>query len=287
MARLGTGDVHHEPFVRAGHWVFGTGLRAVGADSLLDPQALRAGRPLDPPPKAEREAQIVFERIASGLAQLDSSIDNVVRLDQYYTDAAAVDPYHVARKRAMAGRVAPSTSIIAGGLLNTDASLDVQTIAFTNSSGYRVERFAPRGVDVPASSGYAPCVRAGDLVFVAGQLARDATGAIAPEAMVPAGQLWNGTRIRRETDYLIEKRLLPALAAAHSSLDLVVKAQVYLSRVDDLPHFWQSWAAAFGARIPPTTIVPVDAPAFGTRIAQALKESLQRTAARQRRHAQD
>lgn len=262
---LGNGDIVHVPVVRAGHWIFGTGLRATGPDGLMDPGVLRAGNPLSPPPKAQREAAFVFERMKGYLAEAGSSLSRVVRLDQYYMDASAVDPYHVARKQAMAGQVAPSTSVVVSGLLNTDALLDVQFIALADDAPHKIERVKPKGVDAPATSGYAPCVRAGDLVFVAGQLARDATGAIAPEARVPEGQQWSGTRIRLETDYLIAKRLIPALEAAESGLDLVVKAQVYLSHAEDFPAFWQSWAAAFGKRIPPTTIVPVQHPAFGTR----------------------
>jgi enamine deaminase RidA (YjgF/YER057c/UK114 family) len=81
---------------------------------------------------------------------------------------------------------------------------------------------------------------------------------------VPPGQLWNGTRIRLETEYLIQKRLIPALTAAGSDLGLVLKAQVYLSDSEDFPVFWQAWSQAFGGRVPPTTVIPVKHPAFGT-----------------------
>jgi len=262
---LGAGDLLHAPVVRAGHWVFGTGLRATGPDGLLDAGVKRAAHPLAPPPQAQREAAFVFERLQGLLAQAGTSLARVVRVDQYYTTPESVDPYHVARKRAMAGQVAPSTSVILPGLLNTDALLDLQCLALAEDSPHAIERVEPAGVGAPATSGYAPCVRAGDLVFVAGQLARDAGGGLAAAACVPDGQQWNGTRIRRETDYLIAHRLAPALEAAGSGLDLVVKAQVYLSHASDLPAFWQSWAAGFGSRIPPTTVVPVPHPAFGTR----------------------
>ncbi len=259
----GSGDIVHVPVVRAGNWVFGTGLRATAANGLIDQAVLRPGRPLDAPPKAQREAQKIFERMAAHLAEAGSSMSRVARLDQYYPDASAVDPYHVARKQALAGQVAPSTSIIVSRLLNLDAAMDVQVIAATSASGYTVRR-VQAGLDAPQTSGYAPCVRVGDLIFVAGQLARDATGNIAHEAKPPAGQLWNGTRISLEAAYLISRRLAPALEAAGSRLDLVLKAQVYLSHAEDLPAFWQQWAQAFGTRIPPTTLVPVRHPAFGT-----------------------
>ena len=260
----GHGDIAHAPFVRAGHWIFGTGLRANGPDGLMDASVLRSGRPLDVPPKAEREANVIFDRIKEGLAQAGGDISRIARLDQYYTDALSVDPYHVARKQALANQVAPSTSIIVDRLVNLNAEMDVQILAPTTNSGYEIER-VKNNLNAPSSSGYAPCLRVGDLIFVAGQLARDETGNIAETAMLPKGQLWNGTRIKRETEYLVEKRLIPALRAAGSGLDLVLKAQVYLSREKDFPAFWQTWSQAFNGRIPPTTVVPVNHPAFGSR----------------------
>ncbi|HZQ60657.1 MAG TPA: Rid family hydrolase [Casimicrobiaceae bacterium] len=260
----GHGDIRHTPFVRAGKWVFGTGLRATASNGLLDPAVLRQDRPLDAPPKAQREAEAIFAAMAESLAQAGSSMGKVVRLDQYYPDSRSVDPYHVARKKALGAQVAPSTSIIVSRLLNLDAAMDVQVLAVTDASGYQVQKAGKDALNVPASSGYAPFVRAGDMIFVAGQLARDASGDLAPAAQVRVGQLWNGTRIKLETQYLVEHRLLPALTAAGSDLSLVLKAQVYLSHAEDLPAFWQTWSQAFGGRVPPTTVVPVKHPAFGT-----------------------
>lgn len=268
VGRLGGGPIIHAPFVRAGRWVFANGLRAVGADGLLAPQVFDARRPYAGPPKAEAEARFVFERLRSGLTEAGADLAQLVRLDQYYPDWRAVDPYHVARKQALKGAVPPSTSILVDGLLNRDAELDVQAIAAARDSGLSVGPLRPDGLAAPAESGYAPCQLAGDLVFVAGQLARDASGEMAPEALVPETHLWKGTRIRKETDYLIRNRIAPALAAAGSDLGLVLKAQVYLSMPEDFPAFWQSWSSGFGGRVPPTTVVPVRHPGFNVRDAR-------------------
>jgi enamine deaminase RidA (YjgF/YER057c/UK114 family) len=63
---------------------------------------------------------------------------------------------------------------------------------------------------------------------------------------------------------MVRHRLIPALEAAQSGLDLVLKAQVYVSNPEELPAFSEAWARAFGARIPPTTLVPLQHPAFLT-----------------------
>jgi enamine deaminase RidA (YjgF/YER057c/UK114 family) len=212
---------------RAGNWIFGTGFRATSAPAL-------------------------FEQMREALGEAGSSLSRVVRLDQYYPDARCVPGYHQARKQAFgAGQIAPSTSVIVSALQTADAQMDVQVIATTAKSGYMAEP-VQAGLNRPEASGYTPCLRVGDMIFVAGQLARDASGKLAAHGTGP------------ETDYMARERLIPALEAAQSGLDLLLKAQVYLSRPEELPQFWQSWRRAFADRVPPTTVVPLQHPAFLT-----------------------
>lgn len=214
-------------FVRAGNWVFGTGLRGAASPEL-------------------------FRRIEAGLEAAGSSMSRVARVDQYYPDLSCVAPYQAARKKAFERRqVAPSTSVLVSKLRDSASQVDVQVMAATSASGY-VPTEVQTGLNRPDSSGYAPCLRVGDLIFVAGQLARDASGQLAAHG------------VRAETEYLVQHRLLPALQAADSALDLVLKAQVYVSQPADLPAFWEVWNGAFGKRMPPTAVVPVRHPAFLT-----------------------
>ena len=179
-------------------------------------------------------------------------MSRVARLDQYYPHVRCVAPYQAARKQAFERRqVPPSTSVIVSGLQDIQAEVDVQVIAATIASGYSL-REVDTGLNRPEASGYAPCLRVGDLIFVAGQLARDASGRLAAHG------------VEAETDYVVKKRLIPALEASGSALDLVLKAQVYISQPKDVPAFWQRWKQAFGTRLPPTTVVPVRHPDFLT-----------------------
>jgi enamine deaminase RidA (YjgF/YER057c/UK114 family) len=214
-------------FVRAGNWVFGTGLRGAASPEL-------------------------FRRMEAGLEAAGSSMSLVARVDQYYPDLSCVVPYQAARKKAFEHRqVAPSTSVLVSMLRDSASQVDVQVMAATLASGY-LPAEVHTGLNRPDSSGYAPCLRVGDLIFVAGQLARDAAGQLAAHG------------VRAETEYLVQHRLLPALQAAQSAPDLVLKAQVYVSRPADIPAFWAVWKGAFGKRLPPTTVVPVRHPAFLT-----------------------
>ena len=84
--------------------------------------------------------------------------------------------------------------------------------------------FLPGDVPKPVGA-YSPAVRAGDLVFVSGQVPRDPrTGALAGEEI--ESQV-------RQTLANVEG----ALAAAGASLDDVVSTTVYLANVDDWGKF--------------------------------------------------
>jgi enamine deaminase RidA (YjgF/YER057c/UK114 family) len=212
-------------FVRAGNWVFGAGVR-------------------------DRNPETLFHHINTELNRLGSSMALVARLDQYYPHTRCVAPYQAARKRAFEHRqVAPSTSVIVSALQDPQAEFDVQVMAATSESGLEPEEIGA-GLNRPETSGYAPCLRVGDLVFVAGQLARDGSGALAAR----------GTAA--ETDYIFRRRLLPALEAADSGPDLVLKAQVYLSGTPS--QFYTVWENVFEGQVPPTTVVALRHPAFLT-----------------------
>ena len=216
-------------FVRVGNWVFGTGLR-------------------------HRNPETLFHHINTELGRLGSSMSLVARLDQYYPQARCVAPYQAARKRAFERRqVAPSTSVIVSGLQDPQTEFDVQVMATTSESGLVPEEIGA-GLNRPETSGYAPCLRVGNLVFVAGQLARDGSGALAAR----------GTA--EETEYIFRRRLLPALEAADSGPDLVLKAQVYLSgSLSGSPsQFYTVWENLFEGQVPPTTVVALRHPAFLT-----------------------
>jgi enamine deaminase RidA (YjgF/YER057c/UK114 family) len=80
-----------------------------------------------------------------------------------------------------------------------------------------------------------------EFVFVAGQMAHNPGQGLDPRAHVPEHSAWAGIEIRKQTEFLIEQKLKPALEAAGSSLERSVKAQVYLARIEDLPDFIDVW----------------------------------------------
>jgi enamine deaminase RidA (YjgF/YER057c/UK114 family) len=78
---------------------------------------------------------------------------------------------------------------------------------------------------------------------------------IAKPAYRPPNAVWNGTDIRLQTEFLITSRLKPALEAGGSSIKNAIKAQVYLTNIEDLPEFLDVWNSHFGGSPCALTVV--------------------------------
>ena len=196
-----------------------------------------------------------------------AAIENVARVDQYFVDHRAVDPYHVVRRSRLGARIPPSTSIIVRNLLLADAAIDLQAIALHPSAG-APEPLRHRDLDGPATSGYSPALRAGPFVFIAGAMASAKPGdpsqrGLALSACVPDGSLWKGQPIKLEAEYVITEKLKPALALAGCGLDDVVKAQIYLTHAADAAAFNQVWGRHFGGSPAAATVVVCANPGLG------------------------
>lgn len=256
--RIAHTDIDFAPAVRAGSWIFLNGIEAVDYASGVHASVTGVpGLPHHGLPRNRREGDFICARFKSLLAQAGTSFANTVRLDQYYPTWKAVDPYHLARHAAFGSHIPPSTSVIVDRLLADGIDISASLLAVLPGSGREPKRAATPTLTAPMTSGYAPAVISGDFVFVAGQLPRAPDGSVDPKAHVPAHSRWGGYEIRRQTEYLIGERLVPALRAAGSSPASTVKAQVYLRHVDDTAHFLDVWNAHFGHRQCALTIVPV------------------------------
>ena len=250
-------DIHLAPAVKAGPWVFLNGIEAVDYALGLHPRVAGTKElPYHGLPKTRREGDFICARFKELLEKGGTSFANTVRLDQYYPNFYAVDPYHLARHAAFGSYIPPSTSVVMQALLPRAAEITASLLAAVPGAGLDPKRVPTPTVTAPIWSGFVPAVTAGDYVFVAGQMARGADGTPDPRAHVPSHSRWGGYEIRRQTEYLIREKFTPALQAAGSSLGNAVKAQVYLRHVEDTPHFLDVWNGHFGTRQCALTIVP-------------------------------
>ncbi len=262
---LGNGRIPYARGMRAGNWIFASGVLATDFSNGLAPDIAADARPLSGKPRWYREATCLYSRTQEVLQAGGSDFAHVVRTDQFLPDWRAVPFLHKARLDCCGQYIPPSTSVLEPALLLPGAGMLMEVMAVDANHGPKLIPKYPEGLDLPVTSSFVPVVTAGDFVFVAGFLAawqRGDLGGIAPEAKVPEGHLWKGNRIQLEVDYLIRNKLVPALKGAGSSLANVVKAQVYLADIHDVPAFNQVWNRHFAGNIPATTFVQTLNPGF-------------------------
>jgi enamine deaminase RidA (YjgF/YER057c/UK114 family) len=156
-----------------------------------------------------------------------------------------------------------STGIGVRALPVPDAVLSVDFIAVKN--GKAKVSFAPPA-DLPQPKiGYSAATQHGDWVFLAGFGATDfrgdwmsgahmgETGMVSPEARVNP-YIWLGSEIEAQTEYTL-KALARIAAAAGTSFDRCVKADVTITHPDDFADMDRVWQAHFPTNPPARTVV--------------------------------
>jgi enamine deaminase RidA (YjgF/YER057c/UK114 family) len=242
--------------MRAPNWVLATG--------VLPTQFGSEKRPLSGEPGWTTQFRSLFARGAEVLAAGASDLAHTVRCDQFVRDWRSVPFFHEVRRQACGKHIPPSTTVLEDAMPLPEAGITMNLVA-RPADGPAVEPVFPEGLDVPATSSFVPVMKSGGLVFVAGFMAAckpGDLGGIAPEAKVPEGHLWKGNRIQLELEYLVQRKLKVALEGAGSSLARVVKADVSIRDLRDVPAFNQVWAKSFPGGIPATTFWPTSNPGF-------------------------
>ena len=247
IAPVRIGDIVYAQGMRAGSWLFFTGHEATDFENgIAAPVVGKPGLPLGGAPRYRREGDFLFERFAKFIAAEGGDLRHIVRVDQYYPRAECVNPYQRARKTLLKDYVPPSTSVLMEELLVDGANMDVSLLAVLPGEGREPKAARPEGVPVPQHSGFIASLECGDYVFVAGQMPNnEAMTGLEPAAYRPPNAVWNGTDIRLQAEFLITSRLKPGLEAGGSSLKNAIKAQVYLTDIDDLPEFMDVWNSHF------------------------------------------
>ena len=241
--------------VKAGPWVFVSGTMGGPVGGGLAPEVRgNPDLPLAGEAKGIREARSILTTIETALKQAGTSIAEGVWLNQFVTARAHVDPYHEVRREFLKPPRPASTTVAQPELLAPDATVQVDMVAIDPALGPAKEGIAVPGIPQPLSgAGYSPAVRVGDYVFVAGQMATDFRTGIPPEAQVNP-TFWEGSSIRRQTEFIL-KNLAVTLEAAGSSMEHVLKAQVWLADINDLPRMEDAWRAAFPQNPPARTVL--------------------------------
>jgi len=258
---LGAGKIKFAQGVKAGRWVFATGVMAQDFKSGIAPDVLSERAPHAGLPKRENEALRIFENIDAVLRAAGTDRNNLVRTDQYYTTVKAVPAYQQVRREFLKGRIPPSTSIAMQGLLLPGADMNIQAMAAIPQPGFEVVHLKHAELAGRPTSGYSPALTVGDFIFIPGITSfavgdEPSRNGVAAAALMTQGAQWAGQPIKLETEFIITKRIVQSLALAGARLEDVVHAQVYLTDREDYSAFNETWTRHFGPSGPTYSIMP-------------------------------
>jgi enamine deaminase RidA (YjgF/YER057c/UK114 family) len=258
---LGLGKIKFAQGVKAGRWVFATGLMAQDFVNGVAPDVLLERAPHSGLPKREKEALRIFDNLDAVLRAAGTDRANLVRTDQYYTTVQAVPPYQQVRREFLRGRIPPSTSIAQRGLLLPAADMSIQAVAIIPETGFEVKHLENEQLKGRPTSGYSPALTVGDFIFIPGITSMAFGGeprrnGVAAAALMAEGAQWGGQPIKLETEFIITRRIVPSLELAGARLEDIAHAQVYLADRQDYSAFNEVWSRHFGKSGPTFSIIP-------------------------------
>jgi enamine deaminase RidA (YjgF/YER057c/UK114 family) len=197
----------------------------------------------------KRQTRYVLENLARTFKSAGTSLDRVVKAQVFHTDLNNFFAFDEVW-REFFPTPPPRTTVGTTGLLVKDTLVEIDLIAALPSA--RVQQVSVPDIPVPLAH-YTPATRAGDLVFAAGQIASDYTTGVPREARVDPAFPYYGSDIKRQTRYVLEN-LAKTLKAAGTSLEHVVKAQVFHTDLANFAGFDEVWKEFFATPPPRTTV---------------------------------
>lgn len=259
--KLGKGEVHFAQGVRAGRWVFVSGLLGQDFENGMAPAVTSEQLPHAGAPKREKEAALIFDHMEAVLSAGGSGFVNLVRTDQYYTTVKAVPPYQAVRHKRLGSLIPPSTSIVQRRMVLPHADIHVLAVGIVPDKDFQPRHLSANSVKSRPTSGYSSALTAGDYVFVAGitamaQTEEDQRNAVVSTTQLEPGMQWGGLLVEMETEFIINERIVPSLELAGATTDDLVKAQVYLTDPEDYAPFYKVWTRHFGQNPPVLSVIP-------------------------------
>jgi reactive intermediate/imine deaminase len=194
------------------------------------------------------QTDYILKNMAKTFKAAGTSLDSVVKAQVFLTDLNDFNGFDEVWKQHF--KVPPPrTTIGTTGLLVKDTLVEIDLIATLPSKpGAVVKSDAPKPL-----ANYSEAMRVGDLVFAAGQLASDFKTGVPSATKRRDNFPFYGSDIQLQTEFVLEN-LKKTFESAGSSLDHVVKAQVFLTNLNDFAGFDQVWKRYFKIPPPRTTV---------------------------------
>ena len=198
----------------------------------------------------KKQTRFILDNLKQTFAAAGGSLDEVLKAQVFMTDLADFNAFDEVWKEYF--EVPPArTTVGTPGLLVAGTRVEIDLIGHVPGKGSKRE--AINSSNPKPLANYSEAFRAGDLVFAAGQIASDFSTGLAQEARVDPAFPYYGSAIKRQTRYILNN-LKNTFEAAGSSLDRVVKAQVFLTDLNDFFAFDEVWKEFFKTPPPRTTV---------------------------------
>jgi len=212
------------------------------------------------------QAEYVLKNLGILLEDAGLSLDNIVKANifminprkNYFEFSEVWDRYFRGRRppETVVGVRGGEKCYWGQGLLGSIGDLfEVDVTAVVPSEDLDVEVIE---INLPKpSKGYTVAVRAGGFLFTGGLQATDYKTGIPSEASVNPNFPWFGSEIKLQTRYVLNQ-LKTILEAGGTSLDNVVKVNVYLTDINDYFQFHEVWEEFFQENPPARTVTIVE-----------------------------
>jgi reactive intermediate/imine deaminase len=198
----------------------------------------------------KKQTRFILDNLKQTFAAAGGSLDEVLKAQVFMTDLADFNAFDEVWKEYF--KVPPArTTIGTSGLLVAGTLVEIDLVGHLTGQGS--QRAAVTSSNPKPLANYTEAFRAGDLVFAAGQIASDFSTGVASEARVDPAFPYYGSSIKKQTRYILNN-LKNTFEAAGSSLDQVVKAQVFLTDLGDFFAFDEVWKEFFKNPPPRSTV---------------------------------
>ena len=197
----------------------------------------------------QRQTRYVLENLRKTFRTAGTDLENVVKAQVFLTDLNDFFYFDQVWKEFFPAPP-PRTTVGVTGLLVPGCKVEIDLVAV--KSGIKHTVISDSGAPTPMAH-YCQGVVVGDHVYAAGQIASDYRTGVPPDARVDEAFPYYGSNIQRQTRYVLEN-LRKTFRTAGTDLENVVKAQVFLTDLNDFFYFDQVWKEFFPAPPPRTTV---------------------------------
>jgi reactive intermediate/imine deaminase len=242
---------HPDASIQSGAFLFPAGEMAGDPQSGVPPEA--RSHPAFPYYSSgiERQTSYALSKLESVLRQAGADLSRVVKGQVFLTGMAEFDGFFQVWSERLP-HLPPLTVVPVAGLLVPGCRVEIDLIAVAPGGGMKPRRIRPRDLPEPFPQGNVALVAA-PLVFASGQLAADFEDGLPGEARVNPHSPFLGTDIARQTEVILTN-LSRLLRQAGTSLERVVKAQVFLTDLNLFYQFDKVWKRFFPLPPPRTTV---------------------------------